>query len=751
MADARKTYAELVVQTDVEDTDLLASFRGSGPLKQIEASIVKDYVAAAILEKKLRNDIHILDIVPVDLWDDLQTPASSETDMTPYFDAAFALLPNGSIIRVNGTFLKIKTQLFVPSGWSIIGDLSTLDINADATTNHDLTLYAPQIITNQDMVPLDGAWPGAVQLLGGSVFGITFRPDGLGAAEYATKAAWLADRANYFDKFCIQYRQAGCSVEDCFFMGFDRGVSAVNILRPRVLNNRGHCNTLVHTETNVDWTEVQNNENWPFLSALYAWSDEEGFRNDGPAHIMKATCDWGQMLRPLTYGAEVGVQVEGSDNTSVIHFGIDADVSNPTFTAANPSQGLRYVGTIRRGSAVDGMVSSQTYGLTMDISAVESNIVHYTNVRVGTCYEYAHLWVNGNATLVNCDSYVNPSFGTQQTHVSIGSGFGDLTYIGHRFEDGTDVVGSSDDQERDVQVIGCQFVNMDVQNFFTTQLQGEVLIRGDDTTKSGKNKAALTIENRSAATGTATGQAYTIKVENDGHLGISDSSDAVEMVALSPGGAVTLRGVGNDPDTSGVILQRSRSGVNETLMRVNAAASITPPNFLLRGLSTSVLATYAEGAASQVDLQYYPKNGNFDVLGKCRLGANFANYIALTGAASSTVTIQTEGSGTAVGLNLAAQTSGSVFLSSGSEVVVRAAQSVAGAASLAVVGSSSSQVALSPEGGGTNVILALTGKGTGGINVLIAAANNDADAAAAGVSVNGLYRTSTGEVRIRLV
>jgi hypothetical protein len=292
---------------------------------------------------------------------------------------------------------------------------------------------------------------------------------------------------------------------------------------------------------------------------------------------------------------------------------------------------------------------------------------------------------------------------------------------------------------------------MDTQNFFTTQIQGEVLIRGDDTVKSGKNKAALTIENRLAATGTATGQAFTLRVENDGHFGISDASDTVEMVALTPTGAVTLRGVGNDPDASGLIVQRNRSSVNETLLRVNAAASITPPNFLLRGLSTSVLAMYAEGAAAQVDIQMYPKSGNFDVLGKCRLGANFVNYVAITGAASSTVTVQTEGSGTAVGLNLAAQTSGNVTLSSGSDVLLRAAQSTASAASLAVIGSSSTQVALSPENGGTNVILALAGKGTGGITVLIAAANDDAAAALAGVSVNGLYRTSTGEVRIRLV
>jgi len=46
MVDARRTYAELNIETTVEDADLLASFRGAGPLKQLTAEVFSDYVKA---------------------------------------------------------------------------------------------------------------------------------------------------------------------------------------------------------------------------------------------------------------------------------------------------------------------------------------------------------------------------------------------------------------------------------------------------------------------------------------------------------------------------------------------------------------------------------------------------------------------------------------------------------------------------------------------------------------------------------
>ncbi len=47
---ATKTYAELTVATDIDDADLLASYRGTlGPLKSITALLLKNYVAGNFL------------------------------------------------------------------------------------------------------------------------------------------------------------------------------------------------------------------------------------------------------------------------------------------------------------------------------------------------------------------------------------------------------------------------------------------------------------------------------------------------------------------------------------------------------------------------------------------------------------------------------------------------------------------------------------------------------------------------------
>ena len=51
MVDQRKTYAQLGLQTSVEDADLLASFRGAGPLRRITAGTIKAYMVDTSLLK----------------------------------------------------------------------------------------------------------------------------------------------------------------------------------------------------------------------------------------------------------------------------------------------------------------------------------------------------------------------------------------------------------------------------------------------------------------------------------------------------------------------------------------------------------------------------------------------------------------------------------------------------------------------------------------------------------------------------
>lgn len=45
---ASKTFAELAVQTDVQDGDLFATYRGSGPLKQLNANLLAPYVTTGL-------------------------------------------------------------------------------------------------------------------------------------------------------------------------------------------------------------------------------------------------------------------------------------------------------------------------------------------------------------------------------------------------------------------------------------------------------------------------------------------------------------------------------------------------------------------------------------------------------------------------------------------------------------------------------------------------------------------------------
>lgn len=44
-----KTYAQLTEQTDLQDTDLLAAYRSTGPLKRFNASVIKTFVGATFL------------------------------------------------------------------------------------------------------------------------------------------------------------------------------------------------------------------------------------------------------------------------------------------------------------------------------------------------------------------------------------------------------------------------------------------------------------------------------------------------------------------------------------------------------------------------------------------------------------------------------------------------------------------------------------------------------------------------------
>ena len=483
--------------------------------------------------------VHLLDVVPKTLWAALQSPASDPTDMTPYILTAAALIPNGGVIRCDGLFLRLRTQCVLPPNVFLWGGESCPDEPNYPVTAADYTTKAPQLLYDE---ATDYGELGVVLRVGygsSGYSGFTVRPYTF-TPRYATRGALEAGIAAHFTKTFSNHVASGGHVHHNLYLGCDVGHHVYNIERAKVHDNRGDCNTVVLGETMTDWAQLQNNHAWPFAAAhqeVAGISDAKTWRRNGPGHTLWDVADWTQCFRPVSFGHQYGIDVRNSDNTSVLHFGIDDAaflVSDPTWFAANPTQGVRYTGDIRRASLMDGMISSQTFGVALDYNANFSDTVHATNVRIGASRNYSYLLIHGNFTSVNGSSYCFPGIGTEQTHISLGADFGSVAFIGHTFEDGTDIVAATLADAREVQLVGCAFKDMDLQKFYTQQMQGALYVRGDDTSKGGKNQAAVIIENRTAATGTATGQAYSLLVGDNGLLNLIDVSDGRVIFTVSP-------------------------------------------------------------------------------------------------------------------------------------------------------------------------------------------------------------------------
>lgn len=547
---AGASAAEAGLAALTEDVDAAAQ-EAANALTGANAAIALTNTAA---ELRQATYVNLLDVVPQSLWAALKTPASDPTDMTPYILAAAARLPNGGVIRCDGLFLRIRTRCVLPTNVFLWG--------GDACPDEYLpwgpgsyTLVAPQLLYDEE-TDYGGGVLGPVLRVGigsSGYSGFTVRPYTF-TPMYSSKASFMIAQAAHFKKKFSNHIGPGGNVHHNLYLGPFMGHDAYNIERPTVMHNKGDCVTLINAQTITDWGGIQNNHKWPFSSAHQPWSDAETGRRAGPSHTMYDLFDWGQLFRPLAYNGREGIDVRNCDNTSIMHFGIDGPAPDARFGGsmpdswytANPATGLKYTGSIRRASAVDGMISSQTIAVSVDLSYTlpvsnpsiygpqYSDDIHHTNIRIGATRDYAYDFIRGNFTTVNSNSHVNYLAGSIYTHVRIGLSFGKLSFIGHTFENGLDF-NALPVKLREVQLVACNFKTMTTQVAYTQQLQGVLYVRGDDTTNAGKNKASVIIENRSGTTtGTATGQAWGLTVKDDGTLCISDISDSEDLVIFDP-------------------------------------------------------------------------------------------------------------------------------------------------------------------------------------------------------------------------
>lgn len=247
------------------------------------------------------------------------------------------------------------------------------------------------------------------------------------------------------------------------------------------------------------------------------------------------------------------------------------------------------------------------------------------------------------------------------------------------------------------------------------------------------------------------GGKHPVVVEIDGA-----TDGAAKVAAVGPGPAsIDLEARGSLIDGSVVSLtRRTLGGVRQILARFDAG-DITPPSFLFRSIATNALRIIAEGAASVINIVIEPKGGGvFQVDGTQFFGTNQTSYGILTGGGANGPEYQADGGATDIPANVVGKGGGGVRmldLSSGNRyLLARIFRSAPNAPNLAVNCADSSNLVIAAENGGTNVTTAITGKGTGGVRIGMGIYANDAAAAAAGVPLQSLYCTGTGEVRIRL-
>jgi hypothetical protein len=130
----RKTYPELTAATDVQDADLLATYRTPGPLRKLTAGTFLAYIQAGVgfiasglgavqrtMQGKMRDTISVLDFIPVAEHAAILA-GTSTYDATAAINAAHAA---AATVHYPGSYAKARynaTAITMPFAGGMIGD-----------------------------------------------------------------------------------------------------------------------------------------------------------------------------------------------------------------------------------------------------------------------------------------------------------------------------------------------------------------------------------------------------------------------------------------------------------------------------------------------------------------------------------------------------------------------------------------------------------------------------------------------------
>lgn len=124
-----KTYPQLTAATTIEATDILATYRSPGPLKQVSVTILTDYLRAALPAQALAKDVSATSY----------TLTNADAGYTIFFTAATAVtvtVPAGLVSKFECAVVQwgTGTVTFLPSSTTVNQSDGLLSIAAQYGT-----------------------------------------------------------------------------------------------------------------------------------------------------------------------------------------------------------------------------------------------------------------------------------------------------------------------------------------------------------------------------------------------------------------------------------------------------------------------------------------------------------------------------------------------------------------------------------------------------------------------------------------
>lgn len=630
MADQRKTYAELVATDTIADSDLLATFPGSGPLKQITAGEVRDYMSGDKLDKQATPDPTVLAMIAE------QAAILANTGDNQSVNIADRLAVrednNGGEIGLPAGKITVNTGFDVPSATTLGGAqkaLGEVQSNRDFQTSATVIWLDPgETITLRDRACLQN-----VVILNSA---LTY-PILSGGVPSLNQAAAMAQVAN-FSGVAVRIQGDDCTVENLLIIGFGTGVLCDAYTPPiaglppgpsrlRINNVWGDCNSLLDVSDSYDVCRPKDCQSWNFFTGHMGYTASAVLR-DGIAYNFHDRCDGLTAVNLFDYGHKTSFRVADAFSVHLTACHCDSDVT----VAQSGSIGLLtegdnlslYIDGFQADSHETNVYFKHTTGYVV-ASQITTGAASSAQVRLGTGSSglLGQMHVAGpcgTSTPIIADSGVGPwtimSPGVSNTLGGVRLGNWNANTNSPAL---TSSVGTTDTFYY-VSVAGSTNLNGttswlvgDIAYFFggvwvkilgkdyfglvtasdISQFQFGPLHLGENTDNMRDNIGAR-FHSLRVGTGVAN------------QLALDGAASGLNP-RLFPEGSDTDRGIsigakGTAQDVSGIVLYRGQGGTTQLLCRFDAANTITPATFLFRGMSTTEIRIAPEGAQADINL-----------------------------------------------------------------------------------------------------------------------------------------------------